>query len=291
MPEHLDLARCLSSGQVFRWQKLTEGWLVADGRSWFRIRVADEASGGCRLHVQSNASREAFERLFGLDWDLEHIDRTLLKNAPELKPYMEAMQGLRVMRRSDPSETLYTFLCTVNNHLSRIRAMVGKLARLGTPIDEVEGETIYAFPTSEVIAALPEARLRAEGFGYRAASIPAAARALLARPPGWLEGLALAPYEEAHAELQSLPGVGPKVADCVCLFGLGHTCAAPVDTHIWQAVRRLYLPEWREDKLTPARYKASGQVLRARFGDLAGWAQQYLFYESVLNWRSRERRP
>lgn len=38
-------------------------------------------------------------------------------------------------------------------------------------------------------------------------------------------------YREAHEQLLELQGVGPKVADCICLMGLGWGEAVPVDTH------------------------------------------------------------
>lgn len=38
-------------------------------------------------------------------------------------------------------------------------------------------------------------------------------------------------YRHAHEQLLLLQGVGPKVADCVCLFGLGWGESVPIDTH------------------------------------------------------------
>ena len=84
-----------------------------------------------------------------------------------------------------------------------------------------------------------------------------------------------------------IDGVGPKLADCIALFGLHFTEAVPVDTHIWQQIVRLYRPEWKNASLTGKRYKEAGDLLRERFGILAGWAQQILFYDNLLNWRSR----
>lgn len=46
--------------------------------------------------------------------------------------------------------------------------------------------------------------------------------------------------EEAYEYLLSLPGVGPKTAACVLVFGLGKP-AFPVDTHILRISRRLGL--------------------------------------------------
>ena len=95
------------------------------------------------------------------------------------------------------------------------------------------------------------------------------------------------PYEEAHAALTSFHGIGPQLADCIALFALHHTCAVPVDTHLWHAATRLYFPEWEKASITDLKYKTVSAHVRSRFGDLTGWAHQHLFFDSVLNWRSR----
>lgn len=59
-----------------------------------------------------------------------------------------------------------------------------------------------------------------------------------------LEGLRRMPVTEGIRYLQSLPGVGPKTAACVLLFGFGLP-VFPVDTHIHRIARRLGLVEGR----------------------------------------------
>ena len=62
-----------------------------------------------------------------------------------------------------------------------------------------------------------------------------------------------------------IKGIGNKVADCICLFGLHHLDAFPIDTHIKKILDREYngkLPEWAESKY-------------------AGLFQQYIFYYSL----------
>ena len=165
--------------------------------------------------------------------------------------------GVRVLRQ-DAWEALVGFVCSSNNNIARIEQMVRRLcARYGRPLGAHAGETYHDFPAPRALAADGvEAELRALGFGYRARYIGETARMVVARErerPGWLEGLrnpeapALAAarprsagemaqggregYRRAHAQLLALPGVGPKVADCVCLMGLGWGEAVPVDTH------------------------------------------------------------
>ena len=70
----------------------------------------------------------------------------------------------------------------------------------------------------------------------------------------WLTRLQRTDYQDAHDELLSIKGIGPKLADCICLFALHHTEAVPVDTHLWQAAKRLYFPDWTGKSLTGLRY-------------------------------------
>ena len=77
-------------------------------------------------------------------------------------------------------------------------------------------------------------------------------------------------------------GVGRKIADCVCLFSLDKDESVPVDTHVKQLAQRLWLPELRGKSITEAGLQASVQAFAERYGPLAGWAQQFLFYEDLL---------
>ena len=102
-----------------------------------------------------------------------------------------------------------------------------------------------------------------------------------------MEHLKSSTYETAHQELCQFPGVGPKLADCIALFGLDHGEAVPIDTHIWQAFQRLYYPQLAKSNLTDAKYRQTSSEFRNRFGEYSGWAQQVLFYENMRNWRLR----
>jgi N-glycosylase/DNA lyase len=177
---------------------------------------------------------------------------------------------------------LITFLCSANNHLKRIMPMARVLGEFGPRLEAPF--VAHAFPTWDTLAALGEERLRERGFGYRAPRIPAVARAILARGgDAWLASLATHPLPEIRAALQSLPGVGPKLADCMALYALDRTDAVPIDTHLWQAATRHFFPEWDGLALTASRYAAVGQAFADRFGADAGWAQLFLYRENQVN--------
>lgn len=92
----------------------------------------------------------------------------------------------------------------------------------------------------------------------------------------WLSSLQKRPFHKARMELQQLPGVGAKVshrimqnascgsvlfqvADCVCLMGLGHMEAVPVDVHVRRLAHRDYGVGGAGGSLTPAVYDSVGK--------------------------------
>ncbi len=263
------------------------------------------AGGGSTLHVCSNASKQQAARFFRLERDASRVEARILELGPELKPAIDQLQGIRLMRPSSLVETVFTFLCTANNNLHRIIPMCWKLGSYGpalhflhsdseykfkplhppTPSSPTFGEEgeLHAFPTIDRIANIDEQELRQAGFGYRGATIPRAAQAILERGgEGWLEELRLADYPDLHRELCALPGIGPKLADCIALYGYDRGEAVPLDTHIWQAFTRLYHPEWKDKVVTDFRYREATHRFRERFGNLSGWAHLFLFYENLL---------
>jgi N-glycosylase/DNA lyase len=274
---------CAISGQVFRWERESDGRIYGvDGGNVYWVAISDD-----HLDVETNATEQAFKDLFRLEQSLDKIFQEILSLGPELEPYAEGYPGLRIMKPSCPVEVAISFLCSPNNSLHRIVPMVKKLAERGDLILEAHGRAPRRFPETEVIAGISEQELRDEKFGYRARTIPDIAKQMSARGGRrWLEDLINSDYEHAHSELTSLNGVGPKLADCIALFGLNFTEAVPLDTHIWQSVGRLYFLDLAGKAVTPQRYAKVSLFLRDRFGPLAGWAQQLLFFDSLTRQRA-----
>lgn len=222
--------------------------------------------------------------LFNLDMDDVAIEEMVIRAEPKLAPMIPPLRRLRMMQPSDPVETFYCFLCTANNHLRRIGQMCQKLGRYGAPL----AGGLHAFPSSEVIASIPEEALREQGFGYRAATIRAAAHEVLARGgDAYLWGLRELPYEEVFANLLSIPNIGRKLADCIALFGMHKGEAVPIDTHLWQAAVREFFPQFEGQSLTELRYRMIGDFFRERFGSNAGWAHQRLYVDNLRRPRRR----
>ena len=221
-------------------------------------------------------------------------DANFKKRAPKFT-------GIRILRQ-DPWEALIGFICSSNNNISRISGMVHNLCKhYGPLIGHIDGEAYHDFPTPEALSdPKVETHLKELGFGYRAKYIAKTAR-IVAEEKGlkWLEELCNPEspvfgkepkpagelleggregYRNAHEELLALHGVGPKVADCVCLMGLGWSESVPVDTHVWQIAQRDYkFGKGKHSSLTAATYTAVANKFRQLWGKEAGWAHSVLF--------------
>ena len=175
--------------------------------------------------------------------------------------------------------------------------MVEKLCRLfGEKLCDLDGKEYHDFPKIEALATKKvESILRKEGFGYRAAYIVNTAHKLLELGGRtWLSSLHKdnnSTYESAKESLVTLPGVGPKVADCVCLMSLGHLEAIPVDTHIYQVALANYMPDLKKvNSVTPKIHREVSNHLRELWGPLAGWAQAIVFCAKINSNQSTSER-
>ncbi|XP_048212215.1 N-glycosylase/DNA lyase [Perognathus longimembris pacificus] len=285
----LDLV--LASGQSFRWREHSPAhWSgVLGSRVWTLTQTEeglhctvyreDEGRGGRPTLEELRTIREYFQ----LDVSLAQLYSHWSSVDPHFQKVAQKFQGVRLLRQ-DPTECLFSFICSSNNNIARITGMVERLCQsLGPRLIQLDDVAYHGFPGLQALAGSGvEARLRKLGLGYRARYVCASARAVLEERGGraWLQRLRGAPYEEAHEALRALPGVGAKVADCVCLMALDKPQAVPVDVHVWQIARRDY--GWRPTTSrakgpSPQANEELGNFLRRRWGPYAGWAQAVLF--------------
>jgi N-glycosylase/DNA lyase len=186
-------------------------------------------------------------------------------------------EGLRMLRQ-DPWENLISFICSSNNNVKRISQMCDNLAiHFGDHIINHEGVSYYTFPKPEVLATPDvEQKLRDLSFGYRAKYINKTAQMVVESAIDLFEIRKL-PYEEAHKELIKFVGVGPKVADCICLMSMDKHDAIPVDTHVYQIAKRDYKLSSKGDAVTPRTYELVRKFFVDKWGPYAGWAQTVMF--------------
>ena len=233
-PDAFDLAATLSCGQCFRWRENADGTFtgVASGR---RLTVSPDA-----------APDDPFWRdYFDLSLDYASIRRELAARSPVLAEAAAFAPGIRILRQ-DPWEALCSFILSQNNNIPRIMGIVERLCEaFGDPLPGGG----FSFPPPERLAPLSVSDLAPLRCGFRARYVLDAAGRL--------------PLPEARQALREIDGVGPKVAECVLLYGLHRLDAFPVDVWMRRAM----------DVLLPG-------VSPESLGPYAGVAQQDLFHYS-----------
>lgn len=231
--------------------------------------------------------------------------RDWLPRDPRFKAY--APQGIRMLAQ-EPWETLVSFICSSNNNISRITKMCHNLSsHYGKKLGTLDSLNYYSFPTSDELSrTATESELRDLGFGYRAKYIIETAKKMVEdkKKSGFdvdtlfLEYLnAHMTYEQIREHLMSYTGIGPKVADCICLMGLQIDDVVPVDVHVGRIAKRDYqfqskkvdvkklAEKYRDLPITRKKINLELDLIRIMFlekwGSYAGWAQGVLFSNEV----------
>jgi len=252
--KYLHLAQTLDCGQAFRWEKISDNIFrgIAHGRL-----LEVEISGS--NFILRNTTLAEYEKIWENYFDLGRSYANLREYFGRDKHMQKALAfspGLRLMRQ-DAWEMLVSFILSQNSNIPRIKKMIETLCQhFGKEI----APGCYAFPTPQELSVLTEADLAPVKTGYRAAYIIDAAKRVAGGVLD-LQELAGYPTQTVHDALLAVHGVGPKVADCVLLFGFGRLECFPLDVWMKRAMATLY-----------------PNGLPAEFTQYAGIAQQFLFH-------------
>lgn len=219
-----------------------------------------------------NKLRLHLNRVLGLKDDLEKFYQAFADESEPLSSTFSKLRGLRLMRGTNLYESLICSILSQNNSARLWNRTARLLMRYyGQKVGFPDGTISFLFPKPEMLARVSSRELRSRtSIGYRGKPVVEVSR-LIQKGQLQLDELANCPYDEAAELLMDLPGVGPKVADCFLLYGVGKLEAAPVDVWIHRIVSRLYFKRRKVSRLKTARF------LRERFGNWAGYAQLYLF--------------
>ena len=269
-PENTVSISCLNEtllgGQSFSWSSHSENhWIGVIGYSLVELRWVNG-----QLQWRSSGfkpmSQKELQHYLWLDHSFEEaIDTLPWRSDMVLSRAIHRFPKLRILRQP-LEETLLVFLLSSAKSIPQIKKLREKIyCLLGDKIPP----DVYAFPGWEKIKEVSEPEARKLGMGYRAKYVIGTAN-FLAENPEFLSSLKLLSYEEARLKLMKLPGVGPKVADCVLLFGGQKSEAFPIDTWIHQSLEKQYgLRGWKITQME--------EFARIHFGKYAGLAQQFLF--------------
>lgn len=281
---NFNLKQIANSGQCFRWKKLSDNiYLIpAFGKEIIIIQDND--------NIDLLCSDEDFELIWKDYFDLNR-DYSLLgkkinsSDDTHLKESFLSGSGIRILKQ-DLWEMIFSFMISQNNNIKRISKSIEMICEhVGLQSenyfnivnsveykDLLEKDSIdllnclsYRFPNADEIP--PELFDDPSlGLGYRAPYLKGLLEYVLSNP-SWINELRNMNYDDAFNSLINIKGIGTKVANCICLFGLNHLDSFPIDTHVKQLLEKYY-PEGIDLSL----YKSE-----------AGIIQQYLFYYELIN--------
>ncbi len=269
--EPKDIFEC---GQCFRWNQQEDG----SYEGVFRKNVCNikKQNGDIIIEgISPNDLAKEVEEYFDLDRDYEKIKTTLTKIDQNMKTSIQYGQGIRLLNQ-DLWETILSFIISANNNIPRIKGIIERLAKkYGSKITWKEKD-YYTFPSPEQLKNVTIQEYRNLGLGFRDKRIYETTQMVLNKQVNLNKMCETPNTFEVREQLLSLSGVGPKVADCILLFStLKRLEVFPIDVWVRRVMNDLYIKNKDENKVSK---KQIEKLANEKFGDLAGLAQQYLFY-------------
>ncbi|AJG97029.1 8-oxoguanine DNA glycosylase [Clostridium beijerinckii] len=282
------LKHIFECGQIFRFEEVAENdfIVIAFGRL---IEVKEEGNDV----IIYNSTKEDFQNIwlkyFDLDRDYSVIKDELSKDVL-LKQSIEFGYGVRVLNQ-DPFEMLLSFIISARNNIPSIKKTVNKISNKWGKEIIYKDKTYYAFPNIDEIKDATLEEIQETGASFRSKYIFDTIKNVYNSKSGKgnlkandaneyikydLDYIKNLDDDECHNALQEFKGVGSKVADCIMLFSMEKTSAFPVDVWVKRAMIHFYGAE--DASLNKIRIFG-----RNKFGKLAGFAQQYLFYYAREN--------
>jgi N-glycosylase/DNA lyase len=256
---HFSLKHTLECGQLFRFTKVLDTYIVQSSDRIFSIRQREET-----LYYEG-VEEPFLIRFFRLDEDLDSILEEIDQD-PMIHHAIQKYRGMRLIRQ-DPWECLISFLCSSAKAISHIRSMIEVLCKSSGKKVSWGSHMGYGFPEPRCIET--PLQLETVRAGFRTNYLVKAYQHVNRSQLLSLKGLS---YKEARELLICLPGVGKKVADCTLLYSLEFLEAFPMDTWIKRGLQKIYF------KGEKAGEKAMEEFVSRHFGPYAGYAQLYLYH-------------
>ena len=268
-PKHI-----FDCGQCFRWNEMADGSYTGTfGRNVLNVKKENKEIRFKGL-VDGNI-KDICNKYFDLDRDYEKIKKDLSKIDNNMKTSINYGEGIRLLNQ-DLWETIISFIISANNNIPRIKGIIDRISKTYGEKIVWEGKEYYTFPTPKQLSKATIEDLRKLGLGFRDVRVYETTKIINAKKVD-LEKL----HKEENTQhvreiLLTLPGVGPKVADCILLFStLKRLEVFPIDVWVRRVINELYIKNENEEKVNK---KEIEQLAKQKYGNLAGIAQQYLFY-------------
>ena len=252
-PKHI-----FECGQCFRWEIQSDGSYtgVAYGRV-INVNCIDS------MVIIKNTNLHDFNsiwrRYFDLDEDYSRIKEKLRINN-YLIDAIEFGWGIRILKQ-EMWECLISFIISSNNIIPRIKKIINSICNeYGDPI-YFNGKTYYSFPGPKVLSSKTMEELSFCKSGYRCSYILKASQMVCDKIID-LRDVSKLDTDSARRELVKIPGIGPKIADCILLFSMDKYDVFPADVWIKRIMKEINTKSSFPENLN----------------ELAGYAQQYLYY-------------
>lgn len=268
-PEHI-----FECGQCFRWNKQEDGsYTGIFKQNVVNVKKADNKiifRGICKENIKDECIK-----YFDLNTNYDNIKSKLSNVDNYLKTSIEYGEGIRILNQ-DLWETLISFIISANNNIPRIKGIIEIISKsYGEKIVWDKAE-YYTFPTPQELSKASVEDLRNIGLGFRDVRVYETTKIINENPNKLKELEDEKDVNKLREELLKFPGVGPKVADCVMLFStLKKLEVFPIDVWVRRVMNELYI---KNDDETKINKKEIEELAKTKYGNLAGIAQQYLFY-------------
>lgn len=256
-------------GQCFRWKALDDGSYtgVVDKYILNVFKVDND------IHIKGLDERtfsDFFVNYFDLKTNYDKIKKELIID-DIMKTCVEFGNGIRILKQ-DKFETLISFIISANNRIPMIARSIKELSKnFGQRITD----DYYMFPKVIDLAKASISEIEACGVGFRAKYIQAACQKIINE--GYdLDYIASLETHKCREELIEFAGVGPKVSDCVMLFSMNKYDLFPTDVWVKRICESLYFKG-------ETNINSIHDFAKEKYGNLGGYAQQYLFYYAREN--------
>lgn len=269
--EPKDIFEC---GQCFRWNEEENGSYTGIFKNTV-LNVKKEDNNIIFQGVSDEDIKEEIHQYFDLETDYEDIKKKLSNIDEYLKQSTEYGKGIRILKQ-DLWETIISFIISANNNIPRIKGIIDRISKKYGNQIIYNGKEFYTFPSMEDLGKASVEDLRALGLGFRDKRVYETTKIFLDKQMTLEELEEETDTEVLREKLMQLPGVGGKVADCIMLFALKRFDVFPVDVWVRRVMNELYLHQEDEAKVSKELLQ---KLAKEKYQNLAGLAQQYLFYQ------------
>lgn len=268
-----ELCHIFECGQCFRWNIQTDGSYTGVFKNNV-LNVKKENNKIIFKGICNDNIIKVINDYFDFDTDYNKIKKELSNVDEYLKESIEFGSGIRILNQ-DLWETIISFIISANNNIPRIKGIIERISKKYGNEIEWNNEKYYTFPTPKQLSKASVEDLRALGLGFRDKRVYDTTKIILNNEISLKELIEEKDVNILREKLLTLPGVGPKVADCIMLFGLKRFEVFPIDVWVRRVMNDLYI---KNDDETKVNKREIEKLAMEKYKNLAGLAQQYLFY-------------